>query len=262
VTRAVTLAIVLLSARCSSPGAPELPALLAERREQFNEALDSQDAFRVEVEGATLARLARERFVELLAGLSSSDPEMQEAAAFALGFSRHRGAIDPLAAATESERPALRAVAIASLGMLGFREVPLEPFRKRLGDDDPHVRLSALFGLRHLAGPGCPTPVLEAVHARLSDSSMGIRNEAVLVLGKIGGAVSIEMLLAGPIRDPEALVRQNVARALGTLRGPGERIVPALKGLLKDEDPGVVRAAQTSLRWIEGGHVDTPRPDR
>lgn len=261
-TRAVSLAIVLLSARCSSPRAPDLPALLAERREQFNEALDSQDAFRVEVEGATIARLARERFAELLAGLSSSDPAMQEAAAFALGFSRHRGAIDPLATAAESDRPGLRAAAIASLGMLGFREVPLEPFRRLLGDEDAHVRLSALFGLRHLAGPGCPTPVLEAVHARLSDPSLGIRNEAVLVLGRIGGAASLEMLLARPIRDPEALVRQNVARALGTLRGPAERIVPALKELLQDEDPGVVRAAQSSLRWIEGAHVDTPRPDR
>ena len=261
-TRAAALVIALLSARCSSPGAPELPAILAERRELFNEALDSQDAFRVEVEGATIARLARERFAELLAGLSSADPAMQDAAAFALGFSRHRGAIDPLAAATGSARPGLRAVAIAALGMLGFREVPMEPFRKLLEDDAPHVRLSALFGLRHLAGPGCPTPVLEAVHARLSDPSMGIRNEAVLVLGKIGGAVALEMLLAKPIRDPEALVRQNVARALGTLRGPAERIVPALKELLKDEDPGVVRAAQGSLRWVEGGHVDTPRSDR
>src|SRR4029079_8322434 len=112
-------------------------------------------------------------------------------------------------------------------------------------------------GLRHLAGPGCPTSVLEAVHARLSDPEMGIRNEAVLVLGKVGGAVSLEMLRAKPIRDPEALVRQNVARALGTLRGPSERTVPALKELRKDEDPGVVRAAQASLRWIDGGRVDT-----
>lgn len=261
-TRAVALLLALLSARCSSPGAPELPAILAERRDLYNEALDSQDAFRVEVEAATIARLARERFPELLQGLASIDPAMQDAAAFALGFSRHRGAIAPLTAATGSARPALRAVAIAALGMLGLREVPMEPFRKLLDDEDAHVRLSALFGLRHLAGPGCPTSVLEAVHARLSDPEMGIRNEAVLVLGKVGGAVSLEMLLAKPIRDPEALVRQNVARALGTLRGPSERTVPALKELLKDEDPGVVRAAQASLRWIDGGRVDTPAPDR
>lgn len=261
-TRPVTLLLVLLSARCSSPGTPDLPAILAERRELYNEALDSQDVFRVEVEGATMARLARERFSELLQGLVSSDPAMQDAAAFALGFSRHRGAIDPLAAATGSSRPALRAVAIAALGMLGFREVPMEPFRKLLDDADAHVRLSALFGLRHLAGPGCPTPVLEAVHARLSEPAMGIRNEAVLVLGRIGGAAALEMLLARSIRDPEAMVRQNVARALGSLRGPAERTVPALKELLKDVDPGVVRAAQKSLQWIEGGHVDTPPSDR
>ena len=261
-TRAVTLLVVLLSARCSSPGTTDLLPIVAERRNLYDEALDSQDAFRVEVEAATIARLARERFPELLQGLASSDPALQDASAFALGFSRHRGAIDPLTAATASARPALRSFAIAALGMLGLREVPMEPFRKLIDDEDPHVRLSALFGLRHLAGPGCPTPVLQAVHARLSDPSMGIRNEAVLVLGKVGGAAALEMLLARPIRDPESLVRQNVARALGTVRGPAERIAPALRELLNDEDPGVVRAAETSLRWIEGGRVDTPAPDR
>jgi len=262
VTRVVALLLALLSARCSSPGTSDLLVELSQRRELYDDALDSQDAFRVEVEAATIGRLARERFPELLEGLASSDPAKQDAAAFALGFSRHRGAIDPLAAATGSARPAIRAFAIAALGMLGFREVPMEPFRKLLDDEDPRVRLSALFGLRHLAGPGCPTPVLEAVHVRLSDPAMGIRNEAVLVLGKVGGAAALEMLLSRALRDPEALVRQNVARVLGTVRGPAERTVPALKELLKDEDPSVVRAAQTSLRWIEGAHVDTPAPDR
>jgi HEAT repeat protein len=261
VTRAALLLLVLLCARCSSPGS-DLIETIAGQRERYDNALDSQDAFRVEVEAATIGRLARERFFELLEGLGSPDPAMQDTAAFALGFSRHRAAVDPLAAATGSGRPALRAFAIAALGMLGFRDAPMEPFRRLLDDEDAQVRLSALFGLRHLAGPGCPTAVLEAVHARVSDPVMGIRNEAVLVLGRIGGAPALEILLNRPMRDPEAMVRQNVARALGTIRGPAERIAPALKELMKDEDPGVARAAQTSLRWVEGGHVDTPAPDR
>jgi HEAT repeat protein len=261
VTRAALVLLALLSARCSSPG-PTLLETIAERRDRYDDALDSQETFRVEVEAATISRLARERLRELLDGLASSDPELQDAAAFALGFSRHRAAIEPLTTATGSARPAHRAVAIAALGMLGVRDLPMEPFRRLLGDEDGQVRLSALFGLRHWAGPGCPTAVLEAVHARVTDPLMGIRNEAVLVLGKVGGAASIEILLGRPLRDPEPMVRQNVARALGTMRGPAERIVPALKELSKDEDPAVARAAQTSLRWFEGGHVDTPAPDR
>jgi len=262
VIRSAVLMVVLLSARCSSPGASDLVERIAEGRERYDAALDSHEAARVELESATIGRMARERLSELLQALRSSDPALQDAAAFALGFSRQRAAIDPLAAATASPRPALRAFAIVALGMLGFRDAPMDPFRTLLGDEDAQVRLSALFGLRHLAGPGCPTPVLQAIHARLSDSVMGVRNEAVLVLGKIGGAAVIEMLLERPVRDPEALVRQNAARALGAVRGPAERIVPALKELMKDEDPGVARAAQTSLRWIEGAHVDTPPADR
>jgi hypothetical protein len=141
----------------------------------------------VEVEGAALQQLVRERFAEILQGLESGKPDEQETAAFALGFSRNRAAIDPLAAATASPNPALRAFAVAALGMLGFRDAPMERSGSSSATTPGRSRLAALFGLRHLAGPGCPTPVLESVHDRLSDPVMGIRNEAVLVLAKVGG---------------------------------------------------------------------------
>ena len=262
-TRALLAILVLLSTRCSS--APrERPwfETIADHRARYDEALDSQQTFRVEVEGAALQHLVRERFPEILQGLESRESAEQEAAAFALGFSRHRAALDPLAAATTSPNPALRAFAVAALGMLGFRDAPMEPFRKLLRDEVWQVRLAALFGLRHLAASGCPTAVLEAVQERLSDPVMGIRNEAVLVLAKVGGPVSLEMILARPVRDPEALVRQNAARALGAIRKPAERVIPALKRMMAHEDPAVARAAEAALQAADGGHVDTPGPDR
>jgi HEAT repeat protein len=91
---------------------------------------------------------------------------------------------------------------------------------------------------------------------------MGIRNEAVLVLAKVGGPASLEMILTRPIHDPEALVRQNAARALGVIRKPAERIIPALKRMMTDEDPSVARAAESAIQALEGAHVDTPAPDR
>jgi len=263
VTRVLLAILVLFSARCSSPPR-ERPVFetIADHRARYDEALDSQQTFRVEVEGAALQHLVRERFREILQGLESREPAEQEAAAFALGFSRHRAALDPLAAATASPNPALRAFAVAALGMLGFRDAPMEPFRRLLRDDVRQVRLAALFGLRHLAPSGIPTTVLESVQERLADPVMGIRNEAVLVLAKVGGPAALEMILARPVQDPETLVRRNAARALGAIRRPADRIVPALKRLLADEDPGVVRAAEASLQWVEGSHVDTPPPDR
>jgi HEAT repeat protein len=263
VTRALLTLLVLLSSRCSSPSEePPLFDTIGELRARYDAALDSHQAFRVEVEGGALQRLVRERFGEILQGLESSEPATRQAAAFALGFSRNRAALDPLSAATASPSPALRAHAIVALGMLGFRDVPMEPFRTLLRDDVWQVRHAALFGLRHLAAIGISTAVLEAVRDRLADPVMGIRNEAVLVLAKAGGPAALEMILARPVEDPEALVRQNAARALGAIRKPAERIVPALKRLLSDEDPSVVRAAEESLRWVEAARVDTPPPDR
>jgi HEAT repeat protein len=64
------------------------------------------------------------------------------------------------------------------------------------------------------------------------------------------------------VKDPEALVRQNAARALGAIARPAERIRPALTGMLRDDDRAVADAAEASLRWIDGPHVDTPARDR
>jgi HEAT repeat protein len=260
--RAPIAALVLLLSRCSSPSADEEPPLfesIAALRARYDVALDSQDSYRVEAEAATLNRLARERFEEVLQGLSSADPATRESAAFALGFSSSRTAIEPLAAATSDASPVLRAYAIAALGMLRFREVPTEPFRRLLADDAWQVRMAALFGLRHLAASAS---VLDALPARIADPVAGVRNETVLVLGRIATPAALEMLLDRPIRDPEPVVRQNAAKALGSIRRPAEKILPALKAMLHDGDPDVVRAAEASLRWVEEGRVDTPAPDR
>lgn len=257
--------LVLLSARCSGPegrGEPALFDAIAERRATINAALETQEAFRMEVEAATLGRLVRENFDDVLAGLGSEDGARREAAAFALGFSRNRLALDPLRAAAARGDPSLRAFAIASIGMLGFRDTPMDIFEKALGDDDWQVRLSALFGLRHLVTPGCPAAVLAAVHARLQDPVTGIRNEAVLVLAKVATPAALEILLSRAVRDPEPLVRQNAARALGAVRRPAEKILPVLLEMSRDGDPRVAEAADAALRWVEAGRVDTPAPDR
>jgi HEAT repeat protein len=263
--RGLLVVLALMSTRCSSPAAkadPPLFEVLARSRAAVDAALDSQDSFRVEMESATLAQLVRDRFEEILAGLGSADAARQELAAFALGFSRNRAAMGPLEAAAESPNPALRAHAIAALGMLGFRDAPQEPFRKRLADEAWEVRLSALFGLRHCAGPDVPSSCIEALHRCLSDPMMGIRNETVLVLAKIGGAAPLEMILSLAVRDPEALVRQNAARALVEIGKPSEKILPALKEMCRDEDPRVRDAAEASLRHLESRRVDTPALDR
>src|SRR5205807_1974132 len=83
-----------------------------------------------------------------------------------------------------------------------------EPFRKGLADESWQVRHSALFGLRHCAGPQSPASTVEAVRSCLSDPAVGIRNEAVLALAKIGGPAALDAILTRAVRDLEALVRK------------------------------------------------------
>jgi HEAT repeat protein len=265
VKTALLLALALLPSGCSGPSSVRGPALfdaIAERRALIDAALETQEAFRMEVEGATLGRLVRENFEEVLEGLRSPDPARQEAAAFALGFSRNRAAVEPLVEAAASDRASLRAFAIASVGMLGFRDTPTGPFLKLLADDAWQVRLSALFGIRHFVTPGSPAALVQAVGARLTDPVTGVRNEAVLVLAKVATPAALELILTRAVGDPEPLVRQNAARALGAIRRPAEKILPVLAELSRDGDPRVADAADASLRWVQEGRVDTPALDR
>src|SRR5688572_10129994 len=148
---AAVAAVLLAGCSSTSDGGPsgqDFRSRLAYLFDQYNLALRDQDIVRVEVVTSDLKRLAAVNFEALLTCLSSTVPQEKADAAFALGFSKNRGAITPLTeAATKAEDPAARANAIASLGMLGFEDVPIEAFRRGLEDSEANVRVAALFGL-------------------------------------------------------------------------------------------------------------------
>jgi HEAT repeat protein len=242
----------------AAPSDPEgeLFGAVLDLRARYDAALESLEPGRVAAEGEAVARFARAHFEALLAWLGSSDEDRQEAAAFALGFSRNRRAAAPLAAATRSPALAVRGSAIAALGMLGVPGASLEPFRTILDDAEGRVRHAALFGLRHVPAPEFPAWLVDRVQAKLADDVMDVRSEALLVLAKAGRPASVGAILSRSVRDPKPRVRQNAARALGAIGKPVETVTPPLIELLRDEDPRVVEAAWASLRWLHGVDLD------
>lgn len=224
---------------------------------QYNAALGSQEGLPLDAATNDLRRLAATEFDRLLAGLSSEDPVRRSEAAFALGFSRRREALDPLLRACAAPEAMVRANAAAALGMLGIEDGVAPVFGKLLNDAEPEVRLSALFGLRTLVDETRDLGLLPVVHARLSDPAVGVRNEALILLRDMKRKESIEPILGNSIKDVEPLVRANAALALGAVGPAGAKTTtPPLIEMLRDEEAKVVESAWKALSLVNQKDFD------
>jgi hypothetical protein len=222
----------------------------------YSEAQKRQDAQMLGVVRGDLRRLNVDAFDVLIRCLSSKNQEVQGYAAFALGFSAHRGAIAPLASATSHPDETVRGNAIAALGQLGFPDAPAEPFQRLIKDPVPDVRQAALFGLTFLAGPNGDLGMLDAVHGCLEDPDPQVRAEALIVLRKIRSKVSVAPILAISVKDPEPQVRAGAAQTLGAIGKDAKEATPFLVEMLKDEYHKVVEATWAALNRIHEKDFD------
>jgi hypothetical protein len=223
---------------------------------QHNAAHVGRDAKAVQVIEEDLGRLAKKHLALLAGAASSKVPGRRVPAVFVLGFSGSKEAIGPLVGATEAPEAELRIHAAVALGTLGVPEVPLEPIRKLLVDEEPELRTAALFAVRRMSGPGKEAPLLEDVHRRFADRVVGVRNEAVIAAGRMARPESVAPLLAGPAKDPDPLVRQNAALALGLIGRPARPATPVLVELLRDEHTRVVEESWRALNAIHEKDFD------
>jgi hypothetical protein len=238
-----------------------------ERREQaieraaflfhhYGEAQKQQDGQMLTVLRGDLRKLNSEAIDVLIKVLADRNQEAQGYAAFALGFSANRAAIDPLARASDSPEETVRGNAIAGLGQLGFSDAPIEPFRKLMRDPLPEVRQAALFGLSWMVSPKNDLGVLGDVHACLIDPDIHVRTEALLVIRKLRRKESVMPILAGPVKDSEPMVRASAAIALGALGRDAQEATPFLVEMLKDEHHQVVEGAWSALNRIHDKDLD------
>ncbi|MBI3857977.1 MAG: HEAT repeat domain-containing protein [Planctomycetes bacterium] len=222
----------------------------------YTESQQRQDPQMFSVVRSDLRRLNQESFEVLVRALASKDQEVQGYAAFTLGFSANRGAIAPLALATQHSDETVRGNAIAALGQLGFVDAPVEPFQRLPKDPLPDVRQAALFGLASLVSPKSDLGMLDAVHLCFEDPDVQVRAEALLVVRKLRRKESVAPLLAGPLKDSEPQVRASAALALAAIGRDAKAATPFLVELLKDEIHRVVEAAWVALNKIHEKDLD------
>jgi HEAT repeat protein len=162
-----------------------------------------------------------------LRGLKDSRPQVRRGAAFALGKSSSRDALSGLVQA--------------------------------LGDPEGNVRDAAAYALGELAADGHSGAVWAAAGQQLlkllaKDSSPKVRRSAGFAAGSCGTeAAEARAALLAALGDPEPMVRQNAAWALGRLGpDPAAGASAGLARALSDQDPGVRRDAAAALGDLGG----------
>jgi HEAT repeat protein len=114
--------------------------------------------------------------------------------------------------------------------------------RKMLADPDARIRANAVEGLWETKAPSAGAAFREAV----LDSDHRVQINALLGLHYIGDtSVDVRAAFEKIISSPEPAIRAAVAFAMGRIMDSS--CVPALEGLLKDEDQQVRRQALQSL---------------
>jgi HEAT repeat protein len=204
--------------------------------------------------GAALGA-ARPSFEDLVANLKSPNAGTRQEAAVALGKSRRKEAVAPLAAVVRDPEVKVRLEVVRALREL--RDLSSVPaLISAMGDGEPRVREEALgavvevYAERERVGPvgrflelfsdeyhrssvppytSVDAGVFQALAAALKDPERDIRKEAALAIGILNGT-SVLPALTATLQDPDAEVRAAAATAVGKIGSAqeGRALVPLL----------------------------------
>ena len=178
-------------------------------------------------------------FEDLVANLKSPNANTRQDAAAALGKSRRREAVTPLAALVRDPEVRVRLEVVRALRALRVTSgVPA--LVTSLGDGDRDVREEAigtlveLYTERDRVGPvGRFLEIFSDEYDRTSVAPYTVVDPTV------------ENGLAGSLRDQDPAIREQAALALGILNA--RSALPALSNALRDPDAGVRGAAATAI---------------
>ena len=178
-------------------------------------------------------------FEDLVANLKSPNADTRQEAAAALGKSRRREAVTPLAALVSDPEQRVRLEVVRALRAL--RDVSGVPaLVTSLGDGDREVREEAIgtlveiYSERDRTGPvGRFLEIFSDEYDRTTIAPYTVVDPAA------------EKGLAGALRDEDPAIREQAALALGILNARGS--VPELTNALRDPDAGVRGAAATAI---------------
>ena len=178
-------------------------------------------------------------FEDLVANLKSPNASTRQEAAAALGKSRRREAVTPLAAMVRDPEVRVRLEVVRALRAL--RDASGVPaLITSLGDGDRDVREEAIGTLveiyteRDRVGQvGRFLEIFSDEYDRTSIAAYTVVDPAV------------ENALAGSLRDQDPVIREQAALALGILNA--RAALPALANALRDPDAGVRGAVATAI---------------
>ena len=219
---------------------------------------------------------------EMVHRLDDPDPEVREEAARALGRigSTDAEAVDALVARLKDPQSTIRPDAAQALGQIcDPRAIPA--LLEGLACPLPEVQDACAYALQAIKKPGRSTrtaralrrtedasdaPVAELV-GRLEDPDPVVREEAARALGRVGSAEAVDALIRR-LLDRTSAICSDAALALGDIGDP--RAIPALTQGLSDGSPDVQDACARALGDIGGRQavrhllrlLEEKRPDR
>lgn len=200
---------------------------------------DGEPIIRATAARAVLSLPADEAARSLIPLLQDKDEFVRREAAFALGETRSRQAVQPLVAALEGDKKeSVRGAAAVALGRIGD-EAAVIPLVGRL---TARVRASGLFS--------------KVTRGKAIENEF-VRRSAAYALGQIGSRAAVPALTA-TLSDERAEddVRREAARALGVIGDAAA--VPALRGALTARDPYLSRIAYEALLKIAPTEANRP----
>jgi HEAT repeat protein len=193
---------------------------------------DSSPMVRATAARAVLAVGSDEAAALILPLLNDRDEFVRREAAYALGLSRSRTAVNALVDALEADKkPSVRGAAAVALG--------------EIGDARAVAPLSA--ALSRLV----PAPDLfSRIRRRKVEEDEFVRRAAAVALGQIGSREGVPALIEALTNErTPADVRRESARALGLIGDPAA--VPALRSVLTARDPYLSDIAFDALLKID-----------
>ena len=161
--------------------------------------------------------------------------------AYLFGAARVEKAVDLLLEELKGADDFLRTVLLRALGLVG-RVEDIATLAGYLEVPEDDVRQAAVDGLVNIA-ERFHAPVIDLVHGAFAHADPPVRQAALQVLGRLGGAESEAALLMA-MKDESALVRRS---AIYYLDGRIPHHYPALTLALTDEESDVRRQAIEAL---------------
>ena len=200
---------------------------------------DSSPIVRATATRAVLSLPPEETAAALLPLLNDRDQFVRQEAAYAIGETRSRTAVEPLVALLLNDKESgVRGAAAVSLG--------------QIGDERAAAPLAETLE-RRIRGSG----LLSKIKRSKTPENEFVRRAAAHSLGQIGSRVAVPALVS-TLADEKAGddVRREAARALGLIADPAA--IPALKNVLTASDPYLSRLAYEALKKIAPSEANRP----